>query len=391
MKNHQDELRDRITSYYTGNASGEEIAWLENWIDDSAENRMFFRQTLLTLHRISLAEMDELGDAMRAHAWEHIRQSHQKRRIKRQLWVRYAAIVVLLIASGLFYDVLRHEYTQQSGGDMLAQKQHVVLKTADGEVIEIKRNDSGFYASQSGNFSIEKANNEVIFVEDSLSKTGRHHQLEVLRGGEYKLRLEDGTSVFLNSESTIRFPESFALNSREIEITGEVYLHVAKDSARPFVVRAGGLTTEVLGTCFAIQVYPEDPVHAVTLKEGRVKVSHGQHAILLEPGYKAVLENDLFQKQAADISKELAWVDGYFCFELEPLETVLIRLSRWYDVQFSYDDESLKHAEFTGKMNRDIGIQQILTLIEKVNLIQFEKEGDHYVVKNKRQNWKNNQ
>jgi len=203
------------------------------------------------------------------------------------------------------------------------------------------------------------------------------------RAGEYKLRLSDGTLVWLNAETSLRFPVQFSGRERKVTLTGEAYFEVAKDPLHPFVVAAGHTSVKVLGTQFDVSSYEEDQDQRVVLVEGSVAVGKipedersGMQEVLLKPGYEAVVnsaENVAVKK--ANVSDALAWKDGIFLFDGETLAQLMRKLSRWYDVdvRFAAGVDTLSH--FSGRIQKYDNISSILNLIELTGTIHCTLKG----------------
>ena len=306
---------------------------------------------------------------------------HRYDRVKqRRMIIRWsgvaAVLIIALCAIPLFRlsdSQLRDELVVKEG------KLQAVLTTADGNVISIQEKMS---LRDLETFQIRDSVKELICgtnlpVKDSL----RYNRLEVPRGGEYTLVLADGSCVRLSSESSIRFPESFSDSLREVEIEGEAYLEVKKDSTRPFIVHVKELKIEVLGTRFGVRVYQDDSMASTTLAEGRVRVVAGKSKVVLVPGEQAYWTEGKLRKREVDVNAVLAWVDGLFVFEHDELSYVINQLSRWYDVEFRFKDEKLKEFQFTGTVNRDEGLDGILNLMERMNVVSFEKRNGYIWVK----------
>lgn len=295
-------------------------------------------------------------------------------------YVVAATVACLFMLGGwlLFYEPKVQEMVLTG----VPSRVQAILTTAGGEVIPIRKGKNESQIASTGSFELQDSVMELICTGGANEKLSvGFHKLEVPRGGEYNLVLPDGTHVRLNSESTIRFPERFDGKYREIEVSGEVYLKVAKDARRPFVVCAGEYRTEVLGTHFGMRVFPEEAEWTTVLEEGKVKVSYRAEQIILMPGEKAYLDHQELKRCSVDVGKEIAWVSGLFVFEHDRLERVVNELSRWYNVQFRFEQEELKDHRFTGKVSRDIGVNEILSLISRMNVVTFDQKDGYILIR----------
>ena len=209
--------------------------------------------------------------------------------------------------------------------------------------------------------------------------------LEVPRGGEFKVVLEDSTEVWLNSETKLIYPESFAQNERRVIVEGEAYFKVTKDPKRPFYVETDGQQVRVYGTEFNIRSYTEDKQVYTTLIEGSIalsKLHEKSGELLLTPGHQA-----LFDKQKAttfvqpvDTAVVTSWKRGRFVFEGQNLEQIMCDLSRWYNFDYKFQDESLRQIEFMGSIPRYNDFPSTLTLLKKSGGIEFHLEGSTVII-----------
>jgi len=201
-------------------------------------------------------------------------------------------------------------------------------------------------------------------------------------GGEYQVVLADGTKVWLNALSSIRFPTSFKGSERKVEITGEAYFEVAKNARMPFRVIGGSQTVEVLGTHFNINAYPDESAVATTLLEGSVKVAmHDGQAKVLKPGEQALIfkENNSFRVKEVDAEDAVAWKNGYFQFNDDDLKTIMNQLSRWYNVEIVYQQANLDQ-KFGGTISRSKNLSQVLRILELTGNVRFRVEGRRITV-----------
>lgn len=304
-------------------------------------------------------------------------------RVPSLYWVQWiAAVVLIMLGSGSIFFFQRSSSSDSES--LLSEKSTVaiVLKTADGQIFHLDEQNDRTVLKQKG-LQVSDSLKELVCTDLPITDSISLHQLDIPRGGEYKMILADGTKVWLNSQSGIQFPGAFGNNSREITVYGEVYLEVTRDEDRPFRVIAGAGKVEVLGTKFGISVYPSDQIWETTLVQGSVRVNYGQQTMVLSPGRQAFVVQDKLKEQSVDTDKELAWTMGEFVFEHDRLEDVVKRLSRWYDVEFLFGHEDLKSYVFTGEVSRDNGIDHILDLMERMNVVRFEKKDGYILIKEK--------
>lgn len=205
----------------------------------------------------------------------------------------------------------------------------------------------------------------------------KYNTLKIPRGGEYFLVLSDSTKVWLNSETTLRFPVQFAGDIRNVELTGEAYFEVSRNEKVPFIVTSGNQQIRVLGTQFNISSYPDDQNIYTTLVSGKVEVSltsDPEAKMTLSPSEQSVIDKNNFQirKSTVDVSPYVAWKDGRFVFQDEMLEDIMKTLSKWYDVQVVFANNADKELRFTGNLERYADFSNILKKIERTNEVEFQ-------------------
>ncbi|MEY8590623.1 MULTISPECIES: FecR domain-containing protein [unclassified Butyricimonas] len=376
-----DEYTSLLKKYFDGQLNKEERVRLARWLRQDRKNRELFMNvrsiSLLKEHYERRSEIDTRQE-FDLLVWRYPRV-RGGRRVYAWCYVAAAVVLLLIIGGGIFFST-RTVPENTPGKTVSAGKLYALLTTADGKVVPICQ---GSESGDNAGFRIKDSIKQLVCGGGEMrGDTVCYHRLDIPRGGEYSVVLEDGTLVRLNSESSIRFPEFFSDSTRGIEVRGEVYLEVAKDVSRPFIVESGRLRTEVLGTRFGMSVYPAEDLWMTTLAEGCVRVTlDGEDKLVLNSGQQAYVVGSRLEKREVNVDKELAWVQGFFVFEHDELVHVVNRLSRWYDVTFVFDDENLKAYQFTGTVSRDYGLDRILDLIERMNIVTFEKSERSIVIK----------
>ena len=198
--------------------------------------------------------------------------------------------------------------------------------------------------------------------------------------------LADGSKVWLNAASSLRFPASFIGKERKVELTGEGYFEVAKDADMPFkVVMNNGMEVEVLGTHFNVMGYDDEGMVKTTLVEGKVKVIKGSNHIMLLPNQQGSLlrENDNLKIDwNADVNKAISWKNGLFDFDNDAITDIMRQLARWYDVEIQYSGNIVAQF-YTGSIRRQVNISQVLFMLEQAGGVQFKIEGKKIIVKTK--------
>lgn len=203
------------------------------------------------------------------------------------------------------------------------------------------------------------------------------------RGQVTSLKLFDGSTVWLNSESTIQYSSGFNTDHREVYVEGEAYFEVTPDKKNPFIVHLKNSQVKVHGTSFNVKAYPRcDRVEAV-LMEGKIEFTANDRSVLLKPHERVVfsLPRGAIVKDQIDIEKTLAWKKGKYYYSNEKLPAIIMQLQRWYDVEFVYDENDLSRYNFTGVINHEKSIRYNMELIELTNKINIEFEGDRIIIK----------
>lgn len=244
---------------------------------------------------------------------------------------------------------------------------------------EIKDSDGNKISIQDGLISFSGKNNV-----SGHSSEDSYNTLVVPRGGEYTLCLSDGTRIWLNSNTTLKFPEKFSNDTRNVTLEGEAYFEVARDTDRKFIVSTSLCEVEVYGTEFNIRSYADETIQHTTLVSGSIGVVLDGKNHLLKPGEQARISNDDKDIEILKVDTALycSWHKGLFVFEDRRLEDILKQLSDWYDVDFEYSDQKLRNLHFTGDLKRYSDFQEILSLISMTTDLKFDIKGNKVIVSN---------
>jgi len=360
-----------LRQYLDQRITKEELAELTSLLEDgSTEESM-----QLAMEGIVWAEMEERDEAVavRSRGRVHV------------LWrAGLAAAAVLLLAVGGLW--LIHPGGKErtpiavAAHDAAPGGNKALLTLGDGSTVRLDEAKAGLVGKQ-GNMQVIKSNDAQLRYEPAGgAATTQYNILETPRGGQYKLVLADGTKVWLNAATVLRYPSSFTGTDRVVELNGEAYFEVAADAAKPFRVEVkGGEQVEVLGTHFNIMSYGDEPVAKTTLLEGSVRVRKGAGKVLIRPGDQARLGADGSLKVVkANVEEAVAWKNGLFQFEEADMEQVMRQLSRWYDLEIVYT-HGVPKDRFQGEMYRDVNVSKILKILEASG-IHFTIEGKRLLV-----------
>lgn len=291
-------------------------------------------------------------------------------------WSAAAAVILLIALTSLFlynkqaikapvakYNAPVHQV--KPGGNK------AVLTLADGTEITLDSTGNGAIANQ-GNMQVIKLDSgQLAYNMGKGPKDGivSYNTLTTPRGGQFQIILPDGTKVWLNAASSLRYPTAFTGKERNVQLTGEAYFEVAKKNGMPFTVGVKDMQVRVLGTHFNIMAYQDESAIRTTLLEGAVRVQHGTKEMQLTPGQQAQLKpsGEMALLKDVDLEETVAWKNGYFQFERESLLGVMRQISRWYDADISYEGK-VPDREFGGKIERSSSIDEVLKVLELSNV-----------------------
>jgi transmembrane sensor len=274
--------------------------------------------------------------------------------------------------------------------DILPGGNRAVLTLADGSTISLDSAHTGNLTNQ-GTARVMKIQDGELKYDAAAAgghSTASYNTLSTPRGGQYKLLLADGTRVWLNAASSIRYPTTFTGTDREVEISGEAYFEIAKNASMPFRVLTVSnpgdndpMTIDVLGTHFNVNAYSDEPVFRTTLLEGLVKVSKGKNTAMLKPGQAAQVRKDgaVQQVSGVDLEAAVAWKDGLFEFSDEELPAIMRQISRWYDIDVVYEG-AVPTDKFTGSVSRNTTLSGVLKIL-KLSDIQVSVANNKIIVK----------
>jgi transmembrane sensor len=305
--------------------------------------------------------------------------------LRRSPWLRIAAAVTFCaIAAWLYTNRFSVEDVSVQTAEVnqiLPGGQKAVLILSDGSKVVLDNKGNLPVLNVEG-AEIKRGNGQLIYAAGNDAQAAPvFHTIQTPRGGTYELTLPDGTKVWLNAASSLKYPVSFTGNRREVELIGEAYFEVYKDKSKPFLVKNKKLNVEVLGTHFNMNAYDEDKEVKTTLYEGKVKLVNEKGSLLLKPMQQAILNtyNSSMNIKEVDSEEAISWKNGEFVFESELISSVMQKISRWYDVEVVYEGP-IPAYEYVGKISRDNNISAVLKLLSLTNTIRFKIEGRRVIV-----------
>ncbi|MNJ98308.1 fec operon regulator FecR [compost metagenome] len=367
-----------LGKYRAGKASAEEVEFLHAYYN------------LFEIQENVFEEMDQsskalLKEEIKSGLQERIAQAETP--LKPKIWrfsrIAVAAAVLAVLGVSLYFisqDGIKPERkTAQLAKaivtDIAPGGNHAVLTLADGSAIKLDDQKNGLLTNQEGAVISKTKDGQIVYHYDGKAAAEVYNTISTPRGGQYQLMLADGTKVWLNAASSIRFPTVFAGKSRNVEITGEAYFEVAKNREKPFKVFSRNQEIEVLGTHFNVNTYEDEQYDETTLLEGSVKVyrlnaaGSSVNAQTIMPGQVAIAAKGTVDiKVASAVDEEaIAWKNGYFKFSKADIKTIMRQVSRWYNVDVVYKGDFGKDL-FGGKINRTDSVSGVLRILKLSNI-----------------------
>lgn len=333
-------IRQKLSGQSYGENSEEEFLYLEKSIYDRKSRRMTLRWSIA-------ASIILLVGLFVGRTISGVRDIHEEQELAKSVMQPGTSKAILMMADG----------------------KEVVLE--QGQNLNILLNERVRVATSSQGIVYEERGKGMV--------TEEYNKLTTPIGGEYSLVLSDGTKVFLNADSELKYPVEFSDGKRIVDLKGEAYFEVHKDSLRPFIVRMNGAEVTVLGTSFNVNTYGDDGQIYTTLVNGSVRVSSmkNKQEEILKPGMQSVMnvQSGLLTVRKVDVEPYVAWREGRFVFRAMTLDLIMRQLQRWYDFEVFYQNSELKDYEFRGVIKRDMDLDKVLSVIKATTNVDFEVKG----------------
>lgn len=296
-----------------------------------------------------------------------------------------AAAVVFITLSVTTYISLNKKKEHVFTTDVAPGKNKAILTLADGKKISLSDATTGDIAKEAGLSITKTADGQLVYhiAESENVEDDRLNTISTPNGGEWQIRLPDGSTVWLNAASSIQYPLNIAkAKQRVVKLDGEAYFEVAKDKLHPFIVETDKQSVEVLGTHFNINSYHDEIVTKTTLLEGSVKVLHKStnETEILKPGEQSIVSISGIDVKEVDVDEAVAWKDGYFKFNNEKQVSILRKIARWYNVEIEYADPEAKEVMYYGTVSRFEKISKVLRKFEQTGEVRFDIKGSKLIV-----------
>ena len=303
----------------------------------------------------------------------------------RRMTLRWSIAASIILLVGLFVgrtisgvrDI--HEEQELAKSVMQPGTSKAILMMADGKEVVLEQGQN-LNILLNERVRVATSSQGIVYEERGKGMvTEEYNKLTTPIGGEYSLVLSDGTKVFLNADSELKYPVEFSDGKRIVDLKGEAYFEVHKDSLRPFIVRMNGAEVTVLGTSFNVNTYGDDGQIYTTLVNGSVRVSSmkNKQEEILKPGMQSVMnvQSGLLTVRKVDVEPYVAWREGRFVFRAMTLDLIMRQLQRWYDFEVFYQNPELKDYEFRGVIKRDMDLDKVLSVIKVTTNVDFEVKG----------------
>jgi ferric-dicitrate binding protein FerR (iron transport regulator) len=369
-----------IAKGIVGNVTVEEQAALDAWRKENEHNEAAF-QRLMDRQRLTVEyNRRRLTDYERPLSAMKQRLGIGRRRLPTIPYMVAAAIAILLIGGAAL--IWNHRHVSPEGQPMAqttiqAGHTQAMLTRSNGETLSL--------TDEADMEKLKALPNKEISDMPSSKTSANINSLATPRGGEFKVTLEDGTEVWLNADTRLRYPENFEGAERRVELEGEAYFKVAKNEDKPFYVVSGGQEVRVYGTEFNINGYAEDTAIRTTLVEGSISlrpIGGNGSELMLTPGSQAVFDKHESRARVQQVDTEVvtSWRSGTFVFEDQTMEQIMQTLSRWYDFLYEFSDPQLASTVFMGSIPRYGSFAEVAQIFEKMGGIRLRQKADKVII-----------
>ncbi len=352
----------------SGTLNADEQAEFDTWLADADHRALYESMRQDSSLKTEMSSFDRYDEQSAYPRFLNLRDATQPTKRRRLLkWLPYAAAVAFALAVGFFLLDTSHQIgaTRLAAAEILPGGHRATLKLADGRTIDLNEAQTGIVI---GNGITYLDGSSVLSeqgkkgIKEQGNKFSASLQLTTPKGGTYQITLSDGTKVWLNAASTLKYPSRFSGADRAVELSGEAYFSVAENEHMPFKVVSTGQEVKVLGTEFNVSAYADDPEIKTTLVTGSVRLDANGASLKLMPGEQAVYTAGKLDKTTINTDQYTAWKDGRFHFDHTPFHEMINQVARWYDVDIVYQGR-VPQETFSGKMGRDLTLKAMLNLL----------------------------
>ncbi|WP_343569608.1 FecR domain-containing protein [Sphingobacterium sp.] len=380
MKENPGHISKIIQKFLSGQLTAEEQSQLDKWLNSSLQNRRFlesFRQAENIEEDLSI-----VGQLNANQAWDKLNNKKRNGRSFGKWSLGIAASIVFLLGGFLLWQGDFDAFLSEDKRVIVSKKQDIapatsgaVLVLADGTKVSLNGDST---KTLTKNNNLIGNSNELVVKQTDQPIPLQYNSLIVPKASFYKMTLADGTKVWVNALSQLKFPAQFSTKERRVFLDGEAYFEVTPSAEQPFIVESRGNEIKVLGTHFNINSYSD--LVRTTLAEGRVEVWQNNQHVELFPGEYASSFKDNLVKGKADLAHDLAWHNNEFYFKKETITNIAHQLSRWYDLDVTFRGDVQLDKEYTGSIERDVKLSQVLEMLSYVSNLKFELEGNKLII-----------
>lgn len=378
-----DQKYQEIVDYISGELSNEERNFVETWINSSDENQKIYekilKKSLFVRWSLKSTQIDTNKELKKF-------ENRINSRVRYIGWIAAAASIAIILSLSVPYLWNQYQENQEmiaSSAPIQPGRKGAQLILSNGKSVEVE-NQTKKIEEKDGSL-IQLNSERGLEYSENNTKTDKliYNTLKTARGNEFNMQLADGTRVWLNADSELRYPVQFTGDNRKVYLKGEAYFDVAHDKDKAFIVNSYDQEVKVYGTEFCINAYNQDEIKTV-LVEGSVGVRTNSKSkeAKLKPGELGVSDLLLgtINIKKVNIRPYIAWKDGAFVFENESLENIMLRLERWYNVKIFYMHEECKHFRFSGDMEKYADVRNLLYFIQETSNAKFEINKNSIVV-----------
>lgn len=395
MLNEANRVQDLLKKYIDGSATIAELDELDAYLQNETNNttiQQLLAQELENTEPASVYDEERWNTVIKRFLPDESYPLQTTGRKQRSLFVRMAVAAAFIISAGTAVYYFQHNKStpattpmiSQFGNDKLPGGNKATLTLANGSVIVLDTAHNGLLTAQNGITIKKLSNGQLLYDASNVANEGGENAFNTIvtpRGGQYQLILPDGSKVWLNAASSLRFPVAFNANERKVALTGEAYFEIAQNAKAPFKVDTKVGEVNVLGTSFNINAYDNEAEEKTTLIDGSVRVNLKNGAVLLQPGKQLQYTKAIKQLTVnanVEIDKVLAWKNGEFQFTGADIATIMREVERWYDVDVVLEG-NVSTEKFVGKIPRNMKLSQFLEVLT-LNDVHFKIEEKKLIV-----------
>lgn len=377
-------MTDTIIRNLNSELNSTEEAELQSWLNESKANQDLYEEMAGQESRsLALLAMDRYPVPA---AFSRVQQQVKK---TRGIWSRVSIAAAVLLIGGvgtLFFlqqtSKMKSQLHLGATADLNPGTNKATLTLDNGKVIQLSDDKKGIVIDATA----LTYNDGTAIQAPEKAPSENYQTISTPNGGTYQVRLPDGTMVWLNAASSLRFPLKFSGRDRQVELTGEAYFEVAKNKSMPFKVKTDQQELQVLGTHFNISGYTDESATRTTLLEGSVQLksrNSKSETVVLIPGQQSVLTPRDLQVRKVDAEAVVSWKNGFFRFDDEDLESIMQKVSRWYNAEVIFKNERLKKELFAGIISRDTKVSELLKMLGQAGEVKFKIDNNKIIVMEK--------